>query len=184
MAKDDANGVDPRTLSVAEFVSLLDPANGAMEPRAFARLIKHASSEQLDAVLDDPPRRAALLEAIFSRMVGQFRAERAPKRDSAIHWRITGGPHGEDVYETWITGTQGPSAPGSSVPGSSVPQCSISKEPSHDPRVTLTMSGDQFLALVSGNASPAVMLMTGKVSLDGDIGFAATLSNIFDIPHA
>ncbi len=179
MAKADGNTVDPRTLSVAEFVSLLDPANGAMDPQVFARLIKHASSEQLDAVLDDPPRRAALLETIFNRMVGQFRAERAPKRDSAIHWRITGGPHGEDVYETWITGTQGPSAPGPSVP-----QCSISKEPSHDPRVTLTMSGDQFLALVSGNAAPAVMLMTGKVLLDGDIGFAATLSNIFDIPQA
>lgn len=174
MAKADVNSVDPRKLSVAEFASLLDPANGAMDPQAFARLIKHASSEQVNAVLDDPARRTALLETIFSRMVGQFRAERAPKRDSAIHWRITGGPHGEDVYETWITGVQGPSAP----------QCSISKEPSHDPRVTLTMSGDQFLALVSGNGSPAVMLMTGKVSLDGDIGFAANLSSIFDIPHA
>ncbi len=172
MAKDGSNNVDPRTLSVAEFASLLDPANSAMDPQAFARLIKHASSEQLDAVLDDPARRAALLETIFNRMVGQFRAERAPKRDSAIHWRITGGPDGEDVYETWITAAPGP------------PQCSISKEPSHDPRVTLTLSGDQFLRLVSGNASPAVMLMTGKVSLDGDIGFAANLSNIFDIPHA
>lgn len=174
MAEAGGDSADPRTLSVAEFVSLLDPANGAMDPQAFARLIKHASPEQLGAVLDDPPRRAALLEMIFNRMVDQFRAERAPKRDSAIHWRITGGPHGEDFYETWITGTQGPSAP----------QCSISTEPSHDPRVTLTLSGDQFLALVSGNAAPAVMLMTGKVSLDGDIGFAATLSNIFDIPHA
>lgn len=174
MVKAGANSVDPRKLSVEEFVHLLEPANGAMDPQVFATLIKHASTEQLGAVLDDPQRRTALLGTIFGRMAGQFRPERAPNRDSAIHWRVTGGADGDEVYETWITGTQGPSAP----------QCATSKEPSHDPRVTLTMSADQFLALVSGNSSPALMLMTGKVSLDGDIGFAANLTNIFDIPHA
>ena len=174
MAKAGISGVDPRKLSIEEFVSLLEPANSAMDPQVFAKLIKHASTEQLNAVLDDPQRRNALLETIFARMADQFRPERAPNRDSAIHWRITGGVNGEDVYETWITGGQ----------GSSRPQCSTGKELSHDPRITLTMSADQFLALVSGNGSPALMLMTGKVSLEGDIGFAANLTNIFDIPHA
>jgi len=28
------------------------------------------------------------------------------------------------------------------------------------------------------------MFFTGKVTLDGDIGFAAALSSIFDMPHA
>jgi len=173
MAQD--HGVDPRTLSTEEFATtLLEPANGAMDPRAFARLIKHASTEQLNAVLEDPVRRGALLDGIFNRMAGQFHPENAPGRDSAIHWRITGGPHGEDVYEIWITGSQ----------GASTPQCSTSKELSHDPRVTLTLSGDQFLALVSGNSSPTMMFMTGKVTLDGDIGFAANLVKLFDIPHA
>jgi putative sterol carrier protein len=46
------------------------------------------------------------------------------------------------------------------------------------------MSGDQFLALVTGNSSPTMMFLTGKVTVDGDVMFAATLSNIFDIPHA
>lgn len=174
MAKADTNSLDPRNLSVSEFVNLLDPTNSAMEPQTFSRLIKHASTEQLSAVLDDPDRRRALFGAIFSRMTTQFRPDRAPTEDSALHWRITGGPNGEEVYETVITGTQSPATP----------QCSTSREPSHDPRVTLTMSGDQFLALVSGNGSPAVMLMTGKVSLDGDIIFAANLANLFDIPHS
>ncbi|HJT02471.1 MAG TPA: SCP2 sterol-binding domain-containing protein [Tepidiformaceae bacterium] len=174
MSKAEMNNVDPRKMSVEEFVALLEASNGAMDPQVFARLIKHASPEQLSALLDEPRRRAALLDAIFSRMAGQFRPENAPKRDSAVHWRITGGPNGEDVYETWITGTQGGSAP----------QCSTSAQPSHDPRVTLTMAGDQFLALVSGNSSPAMMFITGKVTLDGDIGFAAALANIFDMPHA
>jgi hypothetical protein len=154
----DIGSLDPQTLS----------------PEEFARLIKHASPEQLDAVLDDPQRRSALLDGVFSRMAGQFRPENAPGRDSAIHWRITGGRNGDDVYETWITGAQGPSTP----------QCSASKEPSHDPRVTLTMAADQFLALVSGNSVPTMMFITGKVKLAGDIGFAANLTKIFDMPHA
>jgi hypothetical protein len=28
------------------------------------------------------------------------------------------------------------------------------------------------------------MFFTGKVTLDGDLGFAATLANIFDIPNS
>jgi putative sterol carrier protein len=169
MAEASMNDVDPRKLSTEEFVAFLQSANGGMDPQVFARLIKHASAEQLNAVLDEPRRRAALLDAIFERMVEHFRPENAPKQDSAIHWRITGGPNGEDVYETWITGTQGGSAP----------QCSTSAQPSHDPRVTLTMSGDQFLALVSGKSSPTTMYFAGKVTLDGDIGFAVGLSDLF-----
>ncbi|MGH3836408.1 MAG: SCP2 sterol-binding domain-containing protein [Pseudonocardiaceae bacterium] len=172
----DVNSIDPRNLSTAEFMRLLDPATGndigAMEPQAFARLIKYASTEQLAAVLGDPALRRALLDRIFSRMASQFRPENAPGSDSAIHWRLTGGPEGDEVHETWITGTQGPATP----------QCSTSKEPSHDPRVTLTMSGEQFLKLVSGTSSPTMMFVTGKVKLDGDIGFAAQLTKIFDMP--
>ena len=174
MADADPNSIDPRKLSTAEFARLLGPANDAMDPRTFARLIKYASPEQLDAVLGDPVRRAESLDGIFGWMAGQFRPENGPSQDSAIHWRITGGPDGDDVYETWITGTR----------SSPTPQCSTSKELSHDPRVTLTMSGNHFLALVSGNSVPAMMFITRKVKLDGDLGFAANLTRFFDMPHA
>ncbi|MGH3883855.1 MAG: SCP2 sterol-binding domain-containing protein [Pseudonocardiaceae bacterium] len=46
----------------------------------------------------------------------------------------------------------------------------------------MTLSGEQFLKLVSGNSSPTMMFVTGKVKLDGDIGFAARLTKIFDMP--
>jgi putative sterol carrier protein len=174
----DVNNIDPRKLSTAEFAQLLTPGTGngigGMDPRAFAQLIKHASNDQLDAVLSDPTLRRALLNRIFSRMAGQFRPENAPQRDSAIHWRLTGGDGDDELYETWITGTH----------GSSTPQCVTTNEPSHGPRVTFTMAGEQFLKLVSGNSSPTMMFVTGKVKLDGDIAFAAQLTKIFDIPHA
>lgn len=175
----DVNNIDPRNLSTAEFAQLLTPGTGngigAMEPRAFARLIKYASHDQLDAVLSDPTLRRALLDRIFNRMAGQFRPENAPARDSAIHWRLTGGDDADELYETWITGTDGSSTP---------PQCVTASKPSHDPRVTFTMAGEQFLKLVSGNSSPTMMFVTGKVKLEGDIAFAAQLTKIFDIPQA
>ncbi|HEY6424111.1 MAG TPA: SCP2 sterol-binding domain-containing protein [Pseudonocardiaceae bacterium] len=185
MADADINSIDPRKLSTTEFAQLLKPPAsrsaqkqqddiGAMDPRAFARLIKYASKRQLDAVLSDPALRCALLDRVFNRMADQFRPDKAPGRDSAIRWRITGGPGGDDVYETWISGARNPVAP----------HCTTSREPSHDPRVTFTLSGDQFLMLVSGNASPTMMFITGKVKLEGDLGFAANLTNIFDIPKA
>ncbi|MGH3979309.1 MAG: SCP2 sterol-binding domain-containing protein [Pseudonocardiaceae bacterium] len=174
----DINDIDPRTLSTEEFARRLGSVyeDGAerhssditgMDPQAFARLIKRASKEQIDAVMSDPALRAPVLDEVFGRVAGQFRADRAPRKDSAIHWRITGD--GEpDRYETWIAGGT----------------CSASAEPSHEPRVTLTMSGEQFLQLVSGNSSPTMMFMTGKLTLEGDIGFAANLTDLFDIPKA
>ncbi len=64
----DVSRVDPGTLSTAEFARLLDPtaSNAAMDPRTVAGLVKHASPEQLDAVLGDPTLRRAPLERIFS----------------------------------------------------------------------------------------------------------------------
>ena len=174
----DVNNIDARNLSTAEFAQLLTPGSGngigTMEPRAFAQLIKYASNDQLEAVFSNSTLRRTLLDRIFSRMADQFRPENAPRRDSAIHWQLTGSDGDEELYETWITGTE----------GSSTPQCVTTSEPSHDPRVTFTMAGEQFLKLVSGNSSPTMMFVTGKVKLNGDIGFAARLTKIFDIPQA
>ena len=50
-------------------IDSIDPRE--MDPATFARLIKNASPEQLDAVLDDPQRRSALLDGVFSRMAGR-----------------------------------------------------------------------------------------------------------------
>ncbi len=183
MAEIDIDDIDPRRLSSEEFARLLGSARqdrqdggesrqadvSDMEPQAFARLIKRASQQQLETVMGEPTLRGSVLDEIFRRMEDQFRADKAPRKDSAIHWRITGGPEGEpDIYETWLANGV----------------CSVTSEPAHEPRATLTMSGEQFLKLASGNGSPTTMFMTGKLKLDGDIGFAANLTNMFNIPKA
>ncbi|MCC5698778.1 SCP2 sterol-binding domain-containing protein [Klebsiella pneumoniae] len=42
----------------------------------------------------------------------------------------------------------------------------------------------EFIKLVSGNASAPMMFMTGKLKLAGDVGFAAGLTKLFQIPKA
>lgn len=177
----DINSIDPKKLSPEEFARLLGAAKEAdaehtdiaeMDPTTFARLIKRAATDQIDAVVGDPVLRKPVLDAIFQRMAEQFRPDKAPRKDSAIHWNITGNG-APDVYETWIWREQDGTA-----------RCSTGRSLQHDPRVTLSMSGEQFLKLVSGNCSPTMMFMSGKLKLDGDIGFAAALTNFFAIPKA
>ena len=42
----------------------------------------------------------------------------------------------------------------------------------------------EFLKLISGRANPVMMFMTGKIKAKGDLGLAANIANLFDIPKA
>lgn len=175
MADLDLDAIDPRKLSTEQFAQLLATARpgnmdlGEITPEAFAWIIKRASKEQVDAVLGETELRKPVLDEIFNRMCTQIRTERAERTTAVIHWNITGRPDGgTDTYETVIdAGT-----------------CTSTDSPTREPRTTLTMSGREFLNLVSGNASPPMQFITGKLKITGDLGFAAGLTNIFDIPKA
>ena len=62
--------------------------------------------------------------------------------------------------------------------------CELSPSPAHDPKVALTLGGVDFLKVVSGNANPVMLFMTGKLKAKGDLGLAANIANLFDIPKA
>jgi putative sterol carrier protein len=38
--------------------------------------------------------------------------------------------------------------------------------------------------VVSGNGNPVMLFMTGKLKAKGDLGLAANIANLFDIPKA
>ena len=42
----------------------------------------------------------------------------------------------------------------------------------------------EFLKIVSGNGNPVMMFMTGKLKAKGDLGLAANIQNLFEIPKA
>ncbi|MBF9131329.1 SCP2 sterol-binding domain-containing protein [Plantactinospora sp. S1510] len=146
-----------------------DPANfTSVEPKEFAQLVKSTPDDKLAEVMSGDLR-GTILDAVFGRMPALFRADRAGSTNAVIHWTITGAADGgSDTYEIVIeNGT-----------------CQVSETPSRDPKLSLTMGPVEFLKIVSGGANPVMMFMTGKLKAKGDLGLAANIANLFDIPKS
>ncbi|MCC8249142.1 SCP2 sterol-binding domain-containing protein [Saccharothrix luteola] len=174
-----ARGVDPKKLGRDEFADLLDAlgalADGGadldlakMDPQNFARIISRASKDQIEAVTSRSGLRERVLDEVFRRMEAHFRSERAGATRAVVHFRLTGGFDGDDVYEAIIENAG----------------CTINKEETRDPRATVTLGPVEFLKLATGNASAPVLFMTGKLKVKGDLGFAAGFMSLFNIPKA
>lgn len=140
----------------------------AMDSKQFAQMVKNASTDELTAAMQGGNRHK-ILDEIFDRMPGLFRADRAGSTNAVVHWNVGDKPGGGlDTYELVIAnGT-----------------CTRSPEPVHDPKLVLTLAAADFLRVVTGNANPMMMFMTGKLKAKGDLGLAANISNLFDIPKA
>jgi putative sterol carrier protein len=97
-----------------------------------------------------------------------LRPEAAGSLRALIRWRIEGAA-GTTVYETAI-------ADGRRVAGEGASE--------GEPKVTLAMADAEFLKLVSGNGNPVTMFVLRKIKISGDLGLAAGLTRLFDIPKA
>jgi len=139
-----------------------------VEPKQFAQLVKSASNEQLHAVMSGDLRDKVLGE-VLGRMSTLFRADRAGNTNAVVHWTVGDrADGGSDTYELVI-------ADGA---------CVVSPAPTHEPKLALTLGGVDFLKVVSGNANPVMLFMTGKLKAKGDLGLAAKIGELFDIPKA
>jgi SCP-2 sterol transfer family len=139
----------------------------SLDPKQFSQLVKTASNDDLAAVMTGEERPKVLGE-IFKRMPALFRADRAGSTNAVVHWIIgqSGPDFNGDAYELVI-------ADGA---------CTFSPSPEHDPKLALAIGGVDFLKVVSGNANPVMLFMTGKVKAKGDLGLAAKIGDLFDIP--
>ncbi|WP_433053900.1 SCP2 sterol-binding domain-containing protein [Dactylosporangium sp. CS-033363] len=139
-----------------------------VDPKQFAQLVKNAPDSQLADIMSSPQRKT-ILDTIFSRFPELFRADRAGSTNAIIHWNITGAPDGgADSYELVIAnGT-----------------CALSPSPDQEPKLAITVGPVDFLKVVSGVGNPMMMFMTGKLKAKGDLGLAANIANLFDIPKA
>jgi putative sterol carrier protein len=137
-----------------------------MDPQELAQLVKTSSSDELKQLMHGE-RRAAILDEIFAWMPGQFRPERAGATSAVIHWNVGDRPDGgTDTYELVIAnGT-----------------CELSPQPEHEPQLALTLGAVDFLKVVTGNAKPVALFMTGKLKAKGDLGLASAIANLFDLP--
>ncbi|MFJ8578952.1 SCP2 sterol-binding domain-containing protein [Micromonospora sp. NPDC093277] len=146
-----------------------DPANFAnVSPKEFAQLVKSTPDDKIAEVMSGE-KRGKILNEVFGRMPSLFRADRAGATNAVIHWNITGrADGGTDTYEIVIENGA----------------CTVSDAPERDPKLGLTMGPVDFLKIVSGGGNPVMMFMTGKLKAKGDLGLAANIANLFDIPKA
>ncbi|MEV0067213.1 SCP2 sterol-binding domain-containing protein [Amycolatopsis sp. NPDC050768] len=175
-----ADAIDPRELGRDDFRRLLSSlirlSEGApafslakVDPTRFATLVSRASRAQLEAVVASRPLRERVLDEIFARMGAHIRVDRARALDAVIHWRLSGGTGagGYDRYATTISGGA----------------CTVSRTvEGARPRVTITLSPVDFFRLITHQATPAVLFVTGKIKVKGDLAFAAGLIGYFDLP--
>ncbi|MGW4482500.1 SCP2 sterol-binding domain-containing protein [Amycolatopsis sp. NPDC004368] len=172
-----ADAIDPRDLGRDDFRRLLEslirlsedaPAFSLAraDPTRFATLVSRASRAQLEAVVASPDLRDRLLDEIFARMGAHLRVDRP--LEAVIHWRLSGGtgPGGYDRYATTISGGA----------------CTVSRTTQGRPRVTVTLAPVDFFRLITHQATPAVLFVTGKIKVKGDLAFAAGLIGFFDLP--
>lgn len=138
----------------------------SLDPEQVAGTISSANDEQLREALSGPQREAIIGE-VFRRMEQHFKPSRAAGVDAVIHWKITGASDGGlDHYEVVLRdGT-----------------CAASRDPKHEPRVTLTLDGVDFMRLVTGNAAGPMLFMSGKLKIEGDLMFSAQIQSMFTIP--
>lgn len=60
----------------------------------------------------------------------------------------------------------------------------VTQDTGEKPRVTLKLDAADFLRLVTGNASPPMLLLRRRLTVKGDLGFAAALPRLFRMPVA
>jgi hypothetical protein len=136
-------------------------------PKEFAQLVKTTPDSQIADVMTGDAR-TKILDEVFNRMPTLFRADKAGNTSAVIHWIITGGAGGaSDTYETVIENGG----------------CTVTNQPVREPKLAMTMDPVTFLKVVSGDGNPMMMFMTGKIKAKGDLGLAANVAKLFDIPR-
>lgn len=138
----------------------------AIGPKEFAALVKSTPDSKMAEVMGSDSR-SKVLDEVFNRMPTLFRADRAGSTQAVIHWNITGAQGGgTDTYETVIENGA----------------CTVTNQPAREPKLAMTMDPVTFLKVVSGDGNPMMMFMTGKIKAKGDLGLAAQVAKLFDIP--
>jgi putative sterol carrier protein len=134
-----------------------------------AALAAGATDEQLAEGMSNPEARQQILDEIFRRMSEHVEPEKAKGSDAVLHFKITDKPGGgEDVYEVELKDGN----------------CTVSEEPSQEPKVTFTVGPAAFLRLVSGAQPGPVLFMSGQLKIEGDLMFASQVATFFRIPQA
>jgi hypothetical protein len=134
----------------------------------FARWVRRGSDERLGSVMRSPLR-GILLWQIFRTIRQRFDRDRAARVEAVVEFRI-GGRRSRLVARYQVA-----------VAGGS---CTTTRRGNRTPTVTLNIEPVPFLRLVAGAASAPSLLLSGKLSVSGDLLLAARLPRLLNIPRA
>ena len=138
----------------------------AVDENAIARIIGEMSDRELRDRLRGGVR-DLILEEVFRRFADHLRTDRTGDLQATIAWRITGREDGG--VDRWSTTIDRGSA-------------RVERDGDAPARVTIRLDAVQFLKLATGNGNPVMDFMRGRIKLKGDVGLAAKLSSLFEIP--
>ena len=103
----------------------------------------------------------ATVKESFEAMASRFRADKASGTSAVIQYDVSGDGGG-----TWhaviSNGT-----------------CTVAEGPAASPTLTVQMSGQDWLDMLSGKQSGQMLFMSGKLKLKGDMGLAMKLGSLF-----
>lgn len=97
----------------------------------------------------------------FDAMGGRFRADRAAGTNAVIQYEIAGEGGG-----TWHAVIKDGA-------------CTVNEGAGTNPNLTLQMSSQDWLDMLSGNQSGQMLFMSGKLKIKGDMGLAMKLGSMF-----
>ena len=132
-----------------------------------AQMVGTVPEEQLAEAMSGEGREMVLSE-IFRRFPERI-SDAGKQENVAIEWRIGGGPGGEP--ESWFVVVKDG-------------ECVTGKDLEAEPRVTFELEAVDFLKVVTGNANPVEMFMSGKLKIQGDLMYAARVQSMFVMPGA
>ncbi len=104
-------------------------------------------------------------QQIMDRIPEAFQADKAQGIDATFQWDISGGQGGQwyvDIKDS---------------------QCQVHQGTSASPNITLTISDENFVKLITGRLDGTMAFMTGKLKLKGDMGLAMRLGGLFRMPE-
>jgi SCP-2 sterol transfer family protein len=134
-----------------------------------ARLVGSTPDEQLAAGLRTNGE--SIVGEVFRRFPERLSPEGRRQR-AAIEWRLRGigAPSGADAVQRWFVVLEDG-------------ECRTGRDLDIRPRVTFELAALDFLKLVTGNANPLKLALTGKLKVRGDLLFAPRVQRFFEVPR-
>jgi putative sterol carrier protein len=149
-------------------LSTIDPeAIGAdtFDTETVAKLVGSTPHDKLEEAMASPLRDVIVGE-VFRRMPERLNAATAAGANVIVNWEITRDGGEPDRYVVRVAGGE----------------CTVEQGQDPNPRVSLKMGPATFLQLVTGNLNPVTAFMAQQIVIEGDLMFAATVPNLFEIP--